>query len=84
MEKSPTTLEVLLSGQQREQEYLEGVKNQHKHHFKTKRIVRLSYLHLKKIVHRDVTIENTLLDKRRTLRIADFELPELKLRTLIT
>ncbi|XP_021897135.1 serine/threonine-protein kinase HT1 [Carica papaya] len=32
----------------------------------------LSYLHSKKIVHRDVKTENMLLDTRRTLKIADF------------
>ncbi|CAK9147021.1 unnamed protein product [Ilex paraguariensis] len=32
----------------------------------------LSYLHSKKIVHRDVKTENMLLDARRTLKIADF------------
>lgn len=33
---------------------------------------RLSYLHSKKIVHRDVKAENMLLDTQRTLKIADF------------
>lgn len=33
---------------------------------------RLSYLHSKKIVHRDVKKENMLLDKSRTVKIADF------------
>ena len=33
---------------------------------------RLSYLHSKKIVHRDVKTENMLLDSQRTLKIADF------------
>lgn len=32
----------------------------------------LSYLHSKKIVHRDVKAENMLLDSQRTLKIADF------------
>ncbi|CAK9154414.1 unnamed protein product [Ilex paraguariensis] len=32
----------------------------------------LSYLHSKKIVHRDVKAENMLLDAHRTLKIADF------------
>ncbi|GFP86543.1 serine/threonine-protein kinase ht1 [Phtheirospermum japonicum] len=32
----------------------------------------LSYLHSKKIVHRDVKAENMLLDTQRTLKIADF------------
>ncbi|CAH1417706.1 unnamed protein product [Lactuca virosa] len=32
----------------------------------------LSYLHTKKIVHRDVKTENMLLDLNRTLKIADF------------
>ncbi|KAM0035083.1 putative dual-specificity kinase TKL-Pl-4 family [Helianthus debilis subsp. tardiflorus] len=32
----------------------------------------LSYLHSEKIVHRDVKTENMLLDKSRTIKIADF------------
>uniref|UniRef100_A0A7N0UCK8 Protein kinase domain-containing protein n=1 Tax=Kalanchoe fedtschenkoi TaxID=63787 RepID=A0A7N0UCK8_KALFE len=32
----------------------------------------LSYLHSKKIVHRDVKTENMILDSKRTLKIADF------------
>lgn len=35
-------------------------------------ICSLSYLHSKKIVHRDVKTENMLLDSHRTLKIADF------------
>lgn len=35
-------------------------------------IHRLSYLHSEKIVHRDVKTENMLLDKSRTVKIADF------------
>ncbi|KAL6552692.1 serine threonine-protein kinase [Orobanche hederae] len=34
--------------------------------------LELSYLHWKKIVHRDVKAENMLLDSNRTLKIADF------------
>lgn len=33
---------------------------------------RLSYLHSKKIVHRDVKTENMLLNGHRTVKIADF------------
>jgi len=33
---------------------------------------RLNYLHSQKIVHRDVKTENMLLDKTRTVKIADF------------
>lgn len=33
---------------------------------------RLSYLHSQRIVHRDVKTENMLLDKARTVKIADF------------
>lgn len=35
-------------------------------------LYRLSYLHSEKIVHRDVKTENMLLDKTRTVKIADF------------
>lgn len=35
-------------------------------------VYRLSYLHSEKIVHRDVKTENMLLDKTRTVKIADF------------
>ncbi|KAF3437247.1 hypothetical protein FNV43_RR20000 [Rhamnella rubrinervis] len=35
-------------------------------------VSRLSYLHSQKIVHRDVKTENMLLDKTRTVKIADF------------
>ncbi|KAF8399263.1 hypothetical protein HHK36_015128 [Tetracentron sinense] len=34
--------------------------------------IQLSYLHSEKIVHRDVKTENMLLDKTRTVKIADF------------
>ena len=32
----------------------------------------LSYLHSKKIVHRDIKTENVLLDAQKTLKIVDF------------
>ncbi|KAL9992755.1 putative mitogen-activated protein kinase kinase TKL-Pl-4 family [Helianthus debilis subsp. tardiflorus] len=35
-------------------------------------LTRVSYLHSQKIVHRDVKTENVLLDKTRTVKIADF------------
>jgi len=35
-------------------------------------VCSLSYLHSKKIVHRDVKTENMLLDTQRTVKIADF------------
>jgi serine/threonine protein kinase len=41
-------------------------------------LIRLSYLHSKKIVHRDVKTENMLLDKTRTVKIADFGVARLE------
>lgn len=38
----------------------------------------LSYLHSQKIVHRDVKTENMLLDKSRTVKIADFGVARLE------
>ncbi|EOY02369.1 Kinase superfamily protein isoform 5 [Theobroma cacao] len=38
----------------------------------------LSYIHSKKIVHRDVKTENMLLDKTRTVKIADFGVARLE------
>ena len=38
----------------------------------------LSYLHSKKIVHRDVKTENMLMDKGRTVKIADFGVARLE------
>ena len=35
-------------------------------------LVKLSYLHSKNIVHRDVKTDNILLDKNETLKIIDF------------
>lgn len=41
-------------------------------YFVSLHLCSLSYLHFKKIVHRDVKTENMLLDAQRTLKIADF------------
>ncbi|CAA7402235.1 unnamed protein product [Spirodela intermedia] len=38
----------------------------------------LSYLHSKKVVHRDVKTENMLMDKARTVKIADFGVARLE------
>lgn len=38
----------------------------------------MSYIHSKKIVHRDVKTENMLLDKTRTVKIADFGVARLE------
>lgn len=42
----------------------------------------LSYLHSKKIVHRDVKSENMLLDAQRTLKIADFGVARVEAQNL--
>ncbi|KAE8663938.1 Detected protein of confused Function [Hibiscus syriacus] len=44
----------------------------------------LCYLHSQKIVHRDVKTENMLLDKTRTVKIADFGLLVWKLQIQMT
>ncbi|KAM3234064.1 hypothetical protein P3L10_019423 [Capsicum annuum] len=38
----------------------------------------LSYLHTQKIVHRDVKTKNMLLDKSRTINIADFRVAQVE------
>lgn len=43
-----------------------------KHLIYIARFCSLSYLHSKKIVHRDVKTENMLIDAHRILKIADF------------